>query len=402
MNKKKLIVVVFFITFLIYLYYQSTNIKQKNVIRQKTYTCSNLKYRSFGDQLFQIANIVSLASKTNQLVIFPNINFILFDDRITKLFTEEIPQDAIDINTAVTLDVLLVRHYFTFNYSLVLFILNQIPALLSSQCIGLHFEYSKNLKQKYYIDSIQYLREEFPNSLVIVFTTDQESQKEVHNMDFFLNCKNTVLSPLQTIEENFIAFNVCNFKILSFQSSFSWWAGWLDTRYNSKIISPSSLTKNPQNWIMYNETNFIPKKNLEKFGGIMKYKNQQHFLQISEAFRRIYPHSKLKVIVESGDQIIQKDIEFFKADLIYAYKDLKEFIHCMEDFIEPYVIFIVGENQLKYPIDKEKEARKAHKYGYGSRIFDTSLVQQLKLTPENSKDKKLTEDWCLSLLSMFR
>lgn len=353
---------------------------------QKTVTCKNLNDLSLGNQLFQIANILS--SEKEQDIIFPSWKHnLLFDDRITKLFTKEIPENVQDLtfpNTLINANVLLIRHYFTFNYSLALFVLNQLPQLMT-EAIGLHFE--SNLPKKYYYDSIEYLRQLYPLSPIIIFTSNQDNKQ----LDFIVSSyENTIVSPFLTEEENFTAFLICNFKILSL-NNFAWWIGWLDCRFNSKIIYPLKLDENLQNWICYNENQLIPNKELKKYGGIMKYKNYKHFLALSEAFRRIYPYCKLKVIVEKGDMIVQKDIEFFRVDLVYNYKNLDEFLILMEDFIEPNIVFLNNENQLKFPIDEKEENLQAHTY-----VINTSLWQLLKSTPQSEKDKIFYEKWCLS------
>ena len=89
----------------------------------------------------------------------------------------------------------------------------------------------------YYLKSINYIRESYPNIKFLVVTDDlDEGKKMFPEFDVISN----------STEIDFYLISQSKYKIIS-NSSFSWWASWLSQ--NSKI------TIAPNNWFNYNNGN---------------------------------------------------------------------------------------------------------------------------------------------------
>ncbi len=348
------IVFLFFISY-IWAHYVSDN---------DEFMTSSLSNQHLSDQLFTIINTLQYAK--NKKVIFLEWNRILFDDRITKLFVQELPKNVQDIkiqcNSIDDIYIPDIRNLFTFNYNFVLFILKQLPILLNG-CIAIDLSNANQYKKE-----ITDILSELSFLPILLF-----GKKEIPL--WLKDMKNIFLSSLQSEEENFIAFTLCNFKILT--SDIFFMSAWIDIRYNSKVnILHQSKFISPIHWSL---------NNIQKFGGILVFDNSKQLLILCEAFRRIYPHSKLKIIVKPGQQIIQSDIEFFRAEITYGYSNLKEFLDFISDFTELELIFLKHENQFIYPIIKSE--------------INTSFWQLLKNEPLNQPRYLELEKKCLSFLS---
>ncbi len=351
-----IIVIVFFLGYILFQYY--------NREEEKFLTCSNNNFNqtSLNNQLLIIAELLEQCKKQKKQIILPKWNHnTLFDDRITQIFLEEIPtkntkkmihQQNYHIDKLIVSEL---RHLFTYNYVLVLYILRQLPILCNGKCIALDLT---NICDPLFIqNSIDNFRIIFPDTMIFVFGVKRIP-------DFLSTYQNIIISPLVTDEENFIAFSICTFKILTSDSFYM--AAWIDNRYNSKVIHCNITKQIPLHW-RKEETN------LSNFGGILVYNGQYNrFLSLCESFRRVYPHSNLKILVRPGEQVVQPDIEFFHGQLTYVYKDFNEFLELISSFTEEKFTFLRTNEQFNFPIDWRL-------YDYSHKnIFDTSDWQAHK------------------------
>lgn len=106
----------------------------------------------------------------------------------------------------------------------------------------------------YYAKSIESLKKELGEDLHFFLFTDDESwvRKE---MRWEINC--TLISGKTSIED-FYLMSVCKHAVIA-NSTFSWWAAWLNKHEDKKIILPKHWTSNlqteaielkPKNWII--------------------------------------------------------------------------------------------------------------------------------------------------------
>lgn len=375
MNKKNLliVVIVFFIAYVLYKYlcdYEET-IVNKNLL-----TCSNLNQLSFGDQLFRVTSIIGLAKKHGKQAVFPPWTMTnIFDNRIAKYFINEIPfiaerkkvsnnhsSDLKNLQHCSNTDffkdcVSKIRLLLTFNYEYSLMIVTRLPCLMQNCCVGVYFD-SKDTDttEEYYITALDSLLAKFP-TITIVFFCDkwQCFDEKFPGLQKYKLTNNVFISPFGCNEnDNFIAFSLCSFKVMSnVNNSFQWWAAWLNNRFNSIVIAPI-----PQQPLNYFHWNFYDKElkslvlhdGFEKVGGIIFY-NLETFNTLCEAFRRIYPTSALKVLVQPEQIHIVADIEFFRGQILPTYKNATEFLDLVKTFIEPFFVFLVEETQFDYPIN---------------------------------------------------
>ncbi len=103
-----------------------------------------------------------------------------------------------------------------------------------------------NLNKDYFMNSLEKIN---PSGIIYIFSDD------IHWCKDNLNIKNAIFSENKTEIEDFQLMRSCNHNIIC-NSTFSWWAAWLNNNHNKKIIQPKLWFKkqsqgnllNP-NWI---------------------------------------------------------------------------------------------------------------------------------------------------------
>ena len=368
-----------FIAYVLYKYYCSNINSQEN--EANLITCSNLNELSFGDQLFRVSSIIGLAKKHDKQAIFPHWNLKnVFDVRISKHFVNEVPHiaetsfskkkscDLIHLKNSTDFfenNVSTIRSLFTFNYEYSLMVISQLPCLMENCCVGVYFDKkdSKYANEDFYIAALDFLLEKFPTITIVFFCDDWRwFNATFENLQKYKLTNNVYISPFCYIDDsNFIAFSLCSFKVLSnVENSFQWWAAWLNNRFNSITIAPlpeynGFNVEQYSNFLLYdaNRSDFLGVSLLEcheKVGGIIFY-NHQTFNLLCEAFRRVYPTSALKVLIQPEQLHIIADIEFFHGEILPAYTDISGFLELTKTFIEPFFVFLIDASQFDYPIN---------------------------------------------------
>ncbi len=107
----------------------------------------------------------------------------------------------------------------------------------------------------YYTKSIEFIKRELGNDLhFYLFTDDEEWVRK--EMIWDINC--TLISGKTTIED-FYLMKLCKHNIIA-NSTFSWWAAWLNSNPNKKVIIPKHWTTN----IVTEQIELVPNKWLIK------------------------------------------------------------------------------------------------------------------------------------------
>jgi hypothetical protein len=107
----------------------------------------------------------------------------------------------------------------------------------------------------YYIDAIKWMRANISNPAFYIFSDDPVwVAQHYHGLPDVVIAAN---QSLRTPQEDLYLMSVCKHQIIA-NSSFSWWAAWLNENQNKKIIAPSQWFKTnalsnkdliPDDWI---------------------------------------------------------------------------------------------------------------------------------------------------------
>jgi hypothetical protein len=117
-----------------------------------------------------------------------------------------------------------------------------------SNSVSIHVrrgDYAKNIKTRllhglcqteYYISAMELISEKMNNFSLFIFSDDIEWVKK--NLPFD-NCNKTFITPSRTKRpyEDLILMSLCKHNIIA-NSTFSWWAGWLNMNKNKIVIAP--------------------------------------------------------------------------------------------------------------------------------------------------------------------
>lgn len=92
---------------------------------------------------------------------------------------------------------------------------------------------------EYYMTSIHKMRTQFfPTAAIIVISDDKKwCEEQQSNEDGPFRFPNVFVSPFATEEEDFVCLYLCDGKIIP-NSTFAWWAAFLDNRYTSQVFLP--------------------------------------------------------------------------------------------------------------------------------------------------------------------
>lgn len=103
-----------------------------------------------------------------------------------------------------------------------------------------------NLDETYYIKSISFFKSKYKNPKVIVFSDQKIKIKKLKN--FFPDIEIKLYENKSKFTDTDILWLMSNFKnIIISNSTFSWWAAWLNNNNSKKILCPS-LDFNIDNW----------------------------------------------------------------------------------------------------------------------------------------------------------
>ena len=95
--------------------------------------------------------------------------------------------------------------------------------------------YHGNLTNKYYINSVNFIRSKFKNLPVLIFTDDPKWAE--NNLQPYINNSHLISSEFQNAEIDFLLMTKAKYFIIS-NSTFSWWTAFLSTKKNKFIIIP--------------------------------------------------------------------------------------------------------------------------------------------------------------------
>jgi len=116
--------------------------------------------------------------------------------------------------------------------------------IVSTQSVALHIRRGDYVKQNpddqihqvlnmdYYHHSIQFLNNLYNNLSYYIFSDDPEWCKREFNYPNFI-----IIDPASNPLEDLLLMTHCNHFIIA-NSSFSWWAAWLNNRIDKKVIAP--------------------------------------------------------------------------------------------------------------------------------------------------------------------
>lgn len=86
--------------------------------------------------------------------------------------------------------------------------------------------------KKYYIDSLQYIRNKDPDATFLLFTNDIDMVK---NKSYLTNDRIQVVISLDEID-NLYLMSMCEKGGIGTNSSYSWWGGWLNDDKNKLVL----------------------------------------------------------------------------------------------------------------------------------------------------------------------
>ena len=142
-----------------------------------------------------------------------------------------------------------------------------IEKVVNTNSVSIHIrrgDYIRNLSsmdthglcsKDYYTKSIEFIKRELGNDLhFYLFTDDEEWVKK--EMKWDINC--TLISGKTTVED-FYLMSMCKHNIIA-NSTFSWWAAWLNANPNKKVIIPKHWNTN----IVTEQIELVPNKWLVK------------------------------------------------------------------------------------------------------------------------------------------
>lgn len=222
-----------------------------------------------------------------------------------------------------------IRRLFRFAPHLVQNVLEQCP-LVQSPCIGVQVrrgDYVENpihevCSVEYYKHGIAYFHTLYGTNLPILFVSD-----DIEYCKSTFHYPNVEFSNFKTDMEDMICLSMCKYKVIS-NSSFGWWAAWLDNRYDSQVFLPRPWINEP----LYSEgcndlydemsvsfdvrTHALtePQHVALDIGCYYQcYKQPFAFVNVLRAYRGIYPDSTLIIVSDAGDDF-SKAARYFRAD----------------------------------------------------------------------------------------
>lgn len=128
---------------------------------------------------------------------------------------------------------------------------NLVNEISNSQSVSIHIrrgDYIRNLSsmdahglcsKDYYFKSIEFLKKELGENIHFYFFTDDE---DWINREMRWDVNFTLISGKTTIED-FYLMSLCKHNIIA-NSTFSWWAAWLNKNQNKKVIIPKHWRTN--------------------------------------------------------------------------------------------------------------------------------------------------------------
>jgi len=132
--------------------------------------------------------------------------------------------------------------------------------ILDNNSVSVHVRRGDYLKSKihfdlcktnYYLNSIMYIQDKINNPKIFVFSDDIEWCK---NSQIFAECK---FVEIESSKENPIVdlylMSLCKHNIIA-NSTFSWWAAWLNSNYDKKVIAPNLWFTNSKNNLVLKDT----------------------------------------------------------------------------------------------------------------------------------------------------
>jgi hypothetical protein len=226
-----------------------------------------------------------------------------------------------------------IRRFFTFRSDLKSTIQSKIFSITSKILIGLHVrrgDYINTISgvphihdictKNYFFAAINFFREKSTNAHVLIFTDDKKWCQE----NIMPKLSNASISPFDSEQDDFIGLSLCQFKIIS-NSTFAWWAAWLDARFTSEVIAPRPWIRQedkayeriyPPNWHIFdiNTEKLDIKANLFlNIGAYYQcYKQPCAFVNACQSFRRVYPESTLLIVSDDGNDF-SKAATYFNA-----------------------------------------------------------------------------------------
>jgi hypothetical protein len=329
-----------------------------------TYPCLNGR---FGNQIFEIVATLGLARKSNRVAKFPKWEYsdlFEYDPNFMPLITKEemeLKNDVLQEEECYdfiehkfghlshqTFPLLKVegfrqhfkyfnfiaydvRSFLTFKGIHKLYVQERLAIVSKSNTrIGLHIrrgDYVNNpgydiCTVSYYLKAVDYFRQQDPSADVIIITDDKSWCLE----NLIPRIPNSSISPFQSEKYDFIALSLCDYKIIS-NSTFGWWAAWLDARFTSQVIAPRPWIRQhnstyeqmyQSNWIVFDvihECFVFPQENSKfiEIGGYYQcYKQPRAFVHACSSFRRVYPNSSLIIVSDDGDDF-SKAATYFHA-----------------------------------------------------------------------------------------
>ncbi len=225
----------------------------------------------------------------------------------------------------------------------------------------------------YYIKSVEFFTSRFPNSHVFVVSDDKKWCVEnlPKNYNYF-NGESEI--------EDFISLSLCRFKVIS-NSTFGWWAAWLDARHDSEVMAPSPWIRDQdddfkylynENWHVYDIlSNQIKLSKWDfnvKIGGYYQcFRQPKAFLHSVHSFRRVYPTSSLVIVNDDGDNYIhvakRYNAKYFvnasrggngttttSTSISYAFECIKNFIMGAKEMSEEYFTLLEDDTCVLRPI----------------------------------------------------
>jgi hypothetical protein len=259
---------------------------------EKMITFLNLgKYGRLGNQMFQIASTIGIAVKNSHDFSFPvwrchynNINCFEYFENNLPIFNggtqqsiteKEFKYSPINLNKRINYDLFgyfqsekyfehckdLVSYFFNPKKEIYYDLENKYKNILENSC-SIHVRRGDYLSNTsvYSINEMEY----YKNSISEIQTNKQKELNFLVFSDDLDWCKknfignNFVFVKTENHVKDMILMSMCENNIIT-NSSFSWWAAWINKNKNKKIIAPKKwFTKNsnlydgdiiPNNWI---------------------------------------------------------------------------------------------------------------------------------------------------------